>query len=295
MMVMIDGAISSASEAKISVLDHGLLYGDGVFEGIGARGGHVVDLPRHLERLQRSARALHLDIPASTTLADMVIQTLERYGKADGYARLVVTRGAGGLGIDTAHCQPKTFCIAGDIALYDTAAAARGLSLVTVSLRRPDPDVLDPCVKSLNYLNNVLAKHEARTRGGDEALVLNRRGTVAEASGANLWARMGDELVTPPVSDGALPGITRWRVLQLAPELGLRATPRTVTRCELLAADEVFLTGTGAGLVAASQLDGCPLGGGEGASVLPRLRSAFERYARASGTPLALPQHGGLS
>ena len=170
-----------------------------------------------------------------------------------------------------------------------------GTSRIATFTTGADPDVLDPSVKSLNYLNNVLAKHEARARGGDEALVLNRRGTVAEASGANLWARTGDDLFTPPISDGALPGITRQRVLQLAPELGLRATARTVTRYELLAADEVFLTGTGAGWVRASRLDGCPRGRGDSPSVLPGLREAFERYALACGTPLSLPQRRAAS
>jgi branched-chain amino acid aminotransferase len=294
MKVWINGRIVSEAEASVSVLDHGLLYGDGIFEGIRVRLGRVLDLERHLERLERSARSVYLELPLSrSTLGGIVLETLAALGRPEAYVRLLVTRGKGLLGLDPISCpKPEVIVIADSLSLYDPERYRVGLRLLTASWRRPDPDVLDPSVKSLNYLNNVLNRCEARQRGGDEALVLNRRGTVAEASGANVFVRTGTVLMTPPVLDGALPGITRGRVLGLAAELGLQASERSLARADVLAADEVFLTGSGAGLVPVASLDGQVVGprDANGAllnPVLPAFGEAMDAYARRRGTPIA--------
>lgn len=289
MKIWMDGRIVGPEHATISVLDHGLLYGDGVFEGIRVIGGRLVDLDRHFARLELSARAIYLALPLGRDeFAALVRATVVEHGQPDAYVRLVVTRGAGRLGIDTASClAPKVLCLVDSIDLYGPGAR-HGLRLVTASRRRPDPDVLDPRVKSLNYLNNVLNKHEAKCRGADEALVLNRRGQVAEASAANVFVRQGRRLFTPPGSDGALEGITRRRLFEIAPELGLDVTERTLTSLDLLAGDEVFLTGSGAGIVPVAALDGVPIVA-QDESVVPALRLETRRYAERCGTPCLAP------
>jgi branched-chain amino acid aminotransferase len=286
MKVWMRGIVLEESAAQVSVLDHGLLYGDGVFEGIRILGGKIGDLERHLARLATSARAIYLELPLGlAALERVVLETAAAYGKAEAYVRLLVTRGVGRLGIDVASCAlPEVLCLVDGIDLFGGPARS-GLRLVTASLRRPDPDVLDPRVKSLNYLNNVINRYEAKERGGDEALVLNRRGHVAEASVANVFVRHQDRLFTPPVTDGALDGITRGRVLKLAPELGLRAEERTLSRVDLLAADEVFLTGSGAGFVPVLSLDGQLIPVSEDAAVWA-LEAQNRRYVEAFGTPI---------
>lgn len=283
MKVWIDGRVTNPEDAKISVLDHGLLYGDGVFEGIRCAGGCVVDWLLHLQRLQTSARAIYLEPPPRHELEQAVFATLAALGRADAYVRLVVTRGVGALGIDIASCdKPQLICIAGQIQLY--GPGGDGLRMITVSLRRPDADTLDPRVKSLNYLNNVLAKVEAKRRGGDEALLLNHRGTVAEASSANIFAVLGGVLCTPPPSDGALGGITRARILKVCERVAMPHTERSLTRFDLLDAEEVFVSGTGAGLVPVGSLDGQVLGSSR--RVLERLLAAMPSYVREHGTPV---------
>jgi len=285
MKIWLDGHVRDPEQARVSVLDHGLLYGDGVFEGIRVLSGKIADLDRHLDRLELSARAIYLTLPlARSELVALIRATVAEQGQADAYVRLVVTRGVGRLGIDTASCvTPMVLCVVDSFDLYGSAPG-QGLRLVTASRRRPDPDVLDPRVKSLNYLNNVLNKHEAKSRGGDEALVLNRRGQVAEASAANVFVRRGMRLFTPPGSDGALEGITRRRIFELAPAMGLEVLERTLTSLDLLAADEVFLTGSGAGIVPVAALDGVRIAL-VGDSVVPRLQLANRGYAESFGTP----------
>ena len=285
MTAWMDGKILENHEARIAATDHGLLYGDGVFEGIRAQGGKVVDLDLHLERLQRSASAIYLELGEwFERLRDVVLETLAAHGQSDAYVRLVLTRGPGRLGLDATTCTgPGVFCVVDSIALFPPEVLSRGVRLATGTWRRPGPDVLDPRVKSLNYLNNVLNKHEAKLKGSDDALVLNGGGTVAEASAANLFVRRGQELWTPPGTDGALEGLTRRRVMLLAPDLELRAQERTLSRYDLLEADEVFLSGTGAGLVPVCSLDGRPIGAGRSDSVLPRLRELMAEYAAAHG------------
>jgi branched-chain amino acid aminotransferase len=282
MQFWMDGAIVNQAQAQVNVLDHGLLYGDGVFEGIRSLGGRVLDLDLHLERFENSARAIYLRFPGRELCTSAVLASFAALGAQDAYARLVLTRGVGPLGIDPSNCnEPRLFCISGQISLYP--AGGQGVALATVSLRRPDSDVLDPAVKSLNYLNNVLSKLEAKRQGADEALVLNRKGTIAEASGANVFALIGKSLRTPPASDGALPGITRRRVLGFARELGLDPVEVTLTRHDLIGADAVFLTGTGAGIVEVASLDRIPLR--HAPELLTQLRDSTQRYASAAGTP----------
>ena len=272
MKVWMDGRVVNRADAAIPVNDHGLLYGDGVFEGIRAQGGRVVDLSLHLERLRRSARAIYLPIEDLVSqLPQVVFDTLLAHGEPDAYVRLLITRGSGRLGLDTCSCSgPRVLCLVDRIQLFPAERVAAGLRLATATWRRPDPDSLEPRVKSLNYLNNVL----------------NRRGTVAEASAANVFIRVGDALFTPPPTDGALEGLTRRRVLLLATELGLRAAERTLARYDLLAADEVFLTGTGAGVVPVRSLDGVRIGSEPRHSVVPDLQRNMDRYAREHGVPV---------
>jgi len=210
------------------------------------------------------------------------------HGGQEAYVRLVATRGEGALGVDPTTCHaPRLFCIVDRVSLYPEAKLRRGIDLVTASLRRPPPDVLDPRVKSLNYLNNVLAKHEARMRGADEALLLNLSGQVAEAAVANVFVVRAGELATPPGSDGALEGITRLTILEIAGALALPARERSLSRFDLIAADEVFLTGSGAGLVPVRSLDGRVVGAGVPGPTFAKLRAAFLDAAPSLGVPVS--------
>ncbi len=286
MKIWIDDRLVAEDEARLPVTDHGLLYGDGVFEGIRAYGGRVFRLGDHLERLQHSAAAIGLTLPLSTAgLREAVFATLRAFASPDAYVRLLVTRGEGALGVDPSGCErPRVVCIAAPVRLYPPEVRARGIALATVSWRRPGADVLDPRVKSLNYLNSVLAKSEARRGGADEALILNGVGAVAEAAVANVFAVRDGALRTPPVTDGALEGITRRTVLERAAALGLRAEETTLQRLDLLAADEVFLTGTGAGgLVPVRSLDGVEIGVGAPGPLTQTLRDDYLAYARSQG------------
>jgi branched-chain amino acid aminotransferase len=287
MKVWIDGAIVPASEAKVPVLDHGLLYGDGVFEGIRAYGRAVFRLDDHLARLATSAKAIGLRLPHPIeAIRGVVLDTLRALDRDDAYVRLVVTRGEGALGVDPTTCPTaRLFCIAAEAQIYPPEKLASGLDLVTASVRRPALDAVDPRVKSLNYLNNALAKQEARQRGADEALILNAAGTVAEASVANVFALTGRTLATPPPTDGSLEGITRRSVLELAPAHALATVVRSLSRVDLLAADEVFLSGTGAGLVPVRSLDGQPIGAAEPGPVFAKLRAAFLALTKTLGVP----------
>ncbi len=283
MKVSIDGKLVESEQARISVCDHGLLYGDGVFEGIRVCAGRPFRLEAHLARLGHGARALSLHAPGPAQLREIVQRTVAAYGRDDGYVRLIVTRGDGPLGVDPTSCPtPRVICIADAIALFSEHKRAQGLSMITSSYRRPSADVLDPRIKTLNYLNNVLAKGEARRQGADEALLLNQQGQVAEASVANVFVVRAGRLLTPPTSDGALDGITRASVLELADAHGLACEVRTLGRMDLLGADEVFLTGTGAGIVRVRTLDGQLLGSPEPGPVTARLSEALHALRHAS-------------
>jgi branched-chain amino acid aminotransferase len=279
----LDGRVIPLAEARIPITDHGLLYGDGIFEGIRITAGRVFRLDDHLARFATAARAIGLALPGGVTAArTAVLETARAFGEPEAYARLVCTRGVGALGVDPIPCRdPRLFVIVDRIHLYDEQKLRSGLDLVTVSVRRPSADVLDPRVKSLNYLNNVLAKREARMRGADEALVLNARGDVAEAAVANVFCVRGGVLLTPPGTDGALEGITRRTVLELARELAVPAQERTLGRFDLFASSEAFLSGSGAGLVPVRSLDGERIGGP--GPIFGQIRAAFERAAPALG------------
>jgi branched-chain amino acid aminotransferase len=288
MKVWIDGRIVDGAEAKIPVTDHGFLYGDGVFEGIRIHARRVFRLEQHLARLAVSARAIGLDIPGGLDAArEILLATARAFAADEAYVRLVVSRGEGALGVDPTTCpRPRIVCIVDHIRIYPPEVLARGIDLATSSWRRPPPDVLDPRVKSLNYLNNALAKLEARRRGADEALLLNGAGLVAEASVANVFAARGGALATPPATDGALEGITRGAVLELAAREGIAAAERSLGRYDLLGADEVFLTGTGARIVPVRSLDGETIGKGEPGPLTRRLSAAFQALAESTGTPI---------
>ncbi|MFW5876456.1 MAG: aminotransferase class IV [Myxococcota bacterium] len=285
MRIAIDGTLVEPGHAHVSVLDHGLLYGDGIFEGMRVYHGRLFRLEDHLARLAIGASALGLTLPGGLdAVRRTVLATCAAHGKPDAYVRLVVTRGEGPLGVDPTDCGPgRTICIVGDIALHSDATRARGVAVITSSHRRPPPDVLDPRIKSLNYLNNVQAKREARMRGADEALLLNARGLVAEAAVANVFAVRGGRLVTPPATEGALEGITRRTVLELSRELGIAAAEQPMGRLDLLGADEAFLTGSGAGIVPIASLDGVQIGTGD-RPVTRAILQAFDACTRRGTT-----------
>jgi branched-chain amino acid aminotransferase len=287
-LAWLDGRILPASEARIPVTDHGFLYGDGIFEGIRVARGRIFRLGAHLARFAASARAIALELPGGPGAArQVVLETIRAFGEPDAYVRLVATRGEGGLGVDPASCPcPRLLCLVDRLRLYPEEKLVGGLDLLTSSLRRPPADALDPRVKSLNYLTSALARLEARQRGADEALLLNAAGMIAEASVANLFAWRDGELLTPPATDGALEGITRRSVLELAPGIGIAARERTLGRFDLFAADEAFLTGSGAGLVPIRSLDGRPIGSGAPGPVFARIAAAYASATESLGTPV---------
>jgi len=294
MKIWIDGRIVDGADARVSVLDHGFLYGDGVFEGMRVYSQRLFRCERHLDRLEIGARCLGLALPGGRdAIRALTLATAREYVRAtrepDAYIRLVISRGVGELGVDPTNCPaPFVTCIVDKIRLFSEEKLRSGISMITSSRRSPPPDVRDPRVKSLNYLNNALAKQEARRQGVDEALLLNAAGAVAEASVANVFAVRGGRLLTPPASDGALEGITRASVLEIAAQLGVPAEQRTLGRYDLIAADEVFLTGSGAKVVPVASLDGARIGRGEAGPLTQKLMAAFERFARdpENGTAL---------
>jgi len=279
------GRFVNGEEAAVSVFDHGLLYGDGIFEGIRAYNGRVFKLARHLDRLFDSAQAMRLAMPWSRAdLEAIVLETCARNAILDGYIRLVVTRGRGDLGIDPRSCRaPELIVIARpSIALY---ASGAGISMATSSFRRPAPDTLSPAIKSLNYVNNVLARMEANDRGADEALLLDGQGFVAEASADNVFIATGDGLVTPPCATN-LKGVTRETVLEIAGRLGIAAAERPFTLFDVWTAREVFVCGTGAEIVPVLKVDGRSIGGGEVGPMTTRIAEAYFAHVRETGTPI---------
>jgi branched-chain amino acid aminotransferase len=272
-----DGAVLPTTRARVPVLDHGLLYGDGVFEGLRFYGGRVFRADLHLRRLYRSAAAICLRIPCTATeLEDRIAQTVHAFGGSDGYLRLIITRGTGSLGLDPASCAtPRLLILADRIDLVDPQRRAAGLRLIITATRRLPPDGLDPRVKSLNYLNHILARLEARNAGADEAILLNGAGRVAECSADNIFVVHEATLLTPPVTEGALDGVTRGAVLELAAELGITARETPLTPYDLYTAEECFLTGTAMELAPVREIDGRPLQRCPG-PVYSRLAAAFQ-------------------
>jgi len=286
MVVYFDGKYVDSSDAKVSVFDHGLLYGDGIFEGIRIYGGNVYRLDDHLERLEMSARALMLTLPLTRAqLAEAVCETCRRNKLNDGYIRLVVTRGVGDLGLAPWSCvNPTTFVIASKISLYPQEYYDNGLAIVTVPTRRISPDALPPTVKSLNYLNNILAKIEAKQAGALEAIMLNAQGYVAECTADNIFVVLKGEIITPAASAGALKGITRATVFDIAKELGIPMREADLTRYDVWCADECFLTGTGAEVIPVVKLDGRVIGPGKPGPVTARVRTSFHKRVLVEGT-----------
>jgi branched-chain amino acid aminotransferase len=286
MVVYFDGKYVDSSEAKVSVFDHGLLYGDGIFEGIRIYGGNVFRLDDHLERFELSARAIMLTLPLTRAqLAEAVCETCRRNNLADGYIRLVVTRGVGDLGLAPWSCaNPTTFVIASKITLYPQEYYDNGLAIVTVPTRRIAPDALPPTVKSLNYLNNILAKIEAKQAGALEAIMLNAQGYVAECTADNVFVVQKGEIITPAASAGALKGITRATVFDIAKELGIPMREADLTRYDVWCADECFLTGTGAEVIPVVKLDGRVIGAGHPGPVTARVLGSFRKRVLVEGT-----------
>ncbi|WPX41282.1 branched-chain-amino-acid transaminase [Akkermansia sp. N21116] len=289
MKIWLDGKLVDETEAKLSVFDHGTLYGDGIFEGIRFYNGRVFRLEDHIVRLFDSARYLLLDIPyAFDEIIHATCETVAASGLSDGYIRLVVTRGVGNLGLSPFNCKnASVYIIADKIALYDPSVYENGLALITSSVRRNRPDMVCPQVKSLNYLNNILAKMEAVRMGVAEALMLNEAGNVAECTGDNIFIVKNGTVFTPPVTDGALDGITRRVVLEICNELGIPAEERTMNRYTVTCADECFLTGTAAECVPVTKMDGYVIGSGKIGPVTARLLARFKELTATTGTPVA--------
>ncbi len=291
MKIWLDHGLVQPEQARLPVLDHGLLYGDGLFEGFRVFERRLFRLDDHLKRLATGAKAIGLKWPGGIgRIRDIVLKTAAACGRDQAYGRLLVTRGEGALGIDTGSCrEPHIICIFDKISVYDEAKYAQGIQLLTSSLRRPSADVLDPRVKSLNYLNNVLAKREAVLRGGDDALLLNQRGLVAEASVASVFAVLDGVLSTPPLHEGPLGGITRKSVLDLAAALNLPAEERALSRFDLLDAAEVFIAGTGVRMMPVAGLDGEAIGEAGVHPVMDAIAAAYPDFARDNGTAFDLP------
>ena len=288
MKIYIDGKYLDERNAKISVFDHGLLYGDGIFEGIRVYNGRVFKLKEHIDRLFYSAKAILLEIPLKhEEMMRTVVETCRRNKLKEGYVRLLVTRGIGTLGLNPNSCKsPSVVVIAGKIQLYPPALYEKGMEIVTVPTVRNLHSALNPAIKSLNYLNNILAKIEANNAGCEEAIMLNAEGYVAECTGDNLFIVKGAQLLTPPLSAGALYGITRGVVMDLAREKGLQVGEPNLTRYDVFNADECFLTGSGAEIVPVVKVDGRIIGTGTPGPVTRDLVQRYHALTKNSGEPI---------
>jgi len=286
--IYIDGKYFDEQSAKISVFDHGLLYGDGIFEGIRAYHGRVFKLKEHIDRLFYSAKAILLNIPmAHEEMVRAVVATCRENQIRDGYIRLIVTRGVGGLGLNPNRCKnPSVIIIADKIQLYPPEMYERGLDIITVPTVRNLHSALNPAIKSLNYLNNILAKIEANNGGCEEAVMLNAEGYVSECTGDNLFIVKAGQMFTPPLSAGALYGITRSVVIDLAKEACIAVSEPNLTRYDLFNADECFLTGTGAELIPVVKIDGRVVGSGKPGAVTRSLVEKYKALTKASGEPI---------
>lgn len=285
MKVYLNGKFVEQSKATVSVFDHGLLYGDGVFEGIRSYNGLIFKLREHIDRLYESAHTIMLRIPMDKPqMVNVVKQSLRVNKLRDAYLRLVVTRGEGDLGLDPRKCaQPTVFIIADRIELYPKALYEKGLELITVATQRNVPEALNPQIKSLNYLNNILAKIEAINAGYEEAIMLSPSGYVTECTGENIFVLKGQQLLTPPPYIGVLRGITRQTVMALGAARRLDVREELLTRHDLFNADEVFLTGTAAEIVPVVKIDGRIIGGGKPGPVTQRLQQRFRALTKTAG------------
>ena len=288
MKIYLDGEFYDKENAKISVFDHGLLYGDGVFEGIRFYGGKVFRLEEHMNRLYDSSKAICLTVPLDkAALTEAVLETIRQNELQDGYVRLVVTRGSGDLGLNPALCPKATvFVIASKITLYPEEMYRNGLVVATCATRRIPHGALSPMVKSLNYLNNIMAKIEAQQAGAGEGLMLNEQGYVAECTGDNIFIAKNGCLFTPPISSGALAGVTRAVVFEIAAELGIPISEPEMTRYDIYTADECFLTGTAAEVIPAVKLDNRPIGDGKPGPITARMIARFHELTATTGTAI---------
>ncbi|MGM0432778.1 MAG: branched-chain-amino-acid transaminase [Spirochaetota bacterium] len=287
-LVYLNGTFVGADEACLSVFDHGLLYGDGCFEGIRAYNGYVFKLDEHIERLYNAAKAISLDIPLSKEeMTEVVLESCRKNGIQDGYIRLVVTRGKGDLGLSPTKCPtPSVFCIAASIALYPEEYYTKGLNVITATQRRNKATIIDPQIKSLNYLNNILARIEADRVGAPEALMLTEDGLVAECTGDNIFIVTKGEIWTPPIHLGILDGVTRNSVIEIAQNRGYTVKEKVFTLFNVYSADECFLTGTAAELIAVTNLDGRMIGKGVAGEVTLSLLEDFQSYVQGRGAKI---------
>ncbi len=280
--IFLDGKIVPVEQARISVFDHGLLYGDGVFEGIRSYGGRVFRLDAHLRRLEHSARAIRLELPlTSAELTTAVYDTLKANNVIDGYIRLVVTRGVGYLGLSPVRTgRPSVFIIADQIELYPKDLYDKGMDIISSSVVRNHPNAVSPRIKSLNYLNNILAKIEALDAGVQEAIMYNHLGNVAECTGDNIFLVREGGLQTPPLDAGILEGITRDAVIELVRKRGLPLREMSLTRHDLYIADECFLTGSAAEVIPVTKIDGRPIGTGQPGPITRQLMADFRELVQ---------------
>jgi branched-chain amino acid aminotransferase len=285
MKIYMNGSLVDEADAKVSVFDHGLLYGDGIFEGIRLYKGCVFKLDEHLDRLEKSARAILLQLPWSLDeIAEAVCEACRANDLEDGYIRLLVTRGVGSLGLSHLSCHdPQLIIIADKITLYPEDHYTQGLKIITSPTRRINPAALAPMVKSLNYLNNILAKADANQAGCLEAIMLNDQGYVAECTGDNIFIRHKDKWFTPPTSAGALRGITRGAVLDIMADLGFSCEESNLTRYDIWTADEMFLTGTAAEVIPVVDVDSRPIGDGKPGALTHQLLDAFHAVVCQDG------------
>jgi len=287
MKVWLNGALVEKEQAKLTVLDHGTLYGDGVFEGIRVYNGKVFQCQAHVDRLFNSARYIRLAVPyTKQEITQAIHDTIAANAVTDGYIRLVVTRGEGTLGLSPNRCPtPGVFIIADQIALYPEEMYRDGMAVIIAKTVRTSPRMLSPAVKSLNYLNNIMANLEATDAGVAEAVMLNEHGNISECTGDNIFIVVGGKLITPPVGAGILEGITRTVVMRLAGKLAIPVAERDIIPDQLYQADECFLTGTAAEVIAVTKVDGRTIGSGRPGPVTSRLLAAFRQYI-ASGENL---------
>ena len=285
MKIYLDGKMVDKEDAVVSVFDHGLLYGDGVFEGIRTYDGLVFRIKEHIDRLYRSAEAIQLKIPMTESeMSDAVVSTLKANNLKDAYIRLVVTRGAGDLGLDPRKCKrPTVFIITHKIELYPKELYENGLKIITSSVKRNLAKALDPKIKSLNYLNNILAKIDAIKAGTEEAIMLTHDGYVAECTGDNIFIVKSGALLTPPSDVGALEGITRDAVMRLAKGAGIKVSEKMLKMDDLYSSDEVFMTGTAAEIIPVVSIDGRVIGCGRPGAITFRLRDEFRKLTKTDG------------
>ncbi len=284
----VNGTFVPKAEASVSVYDHGFLYGDGVFEGIRVYNGRIFKLEAHVARIFESAQALRIDVPMSPAeMTQAIVETVRRSGLRDAYIRPVVSRGAGDLGIDPRKCPRASVVIIVDtIQLYPEESYRKGLRIVTTSTRQRPVDVLNPRIKTCNYLNNILARIECNLAGADEGLMLTAQGYVAECTADNIFCVRRGKVLTPPLHLGILEGITRQTVLGLCATLGVPAAEQILTLHDLYMADECFLTGTGAELGPVVEVDGRKIGTGQPGPITHRILAAFRELAAREGTPV---------